>query len=353
MKIIHLARLYHPHVGGIEKHLEKINKKFIDKGHSVTVITQQYKTNLPIKEKKDKVNIIRLARVKKEEFYKNKILYKIQTWLGIFKNLNTLFKADIIHVHDVMWWLLPFYFLLWNKIYITFHGYEGNDEPKFNQIFWHKLANILTRGNLCVGSFHQKWYKVNPTITTFGAVKSLENKSGGTLKSKNKKIIFIGRLAADNGIINYLKALKILKDKGHNYSLDVYGDGPLLKKSRKFVKKNNLKVVFHGAVNNAQKFLPKYNLGFISRYLGILEALSAKVYVIAQYNNQIKKDYLKLSPFGEWIDIVSSADNIADAVLSKQKLTQKDLNNIKKSQKWANAQTWERMTENYLKLWQS
>jgi glycosyltransferase involved in cell wall biosynthesis len=359
MKIIHLVRLYNPHVGGIEKHLEKINKILIDKGHSVTVITQQYKTNLALKETVDGVSVIRLVRFEKDEFNKNKTLYKLKTWSEIYKNIKTLINADVIHVHDVFWWLLPFYFLFLNKTYITFHGYEGNNSPKLNQIFWHKLANILTKGNICVGGFHNKWYKVNPTITTFGAVKSLSNNSVYkknifkiSKKSKNQKIIFIGRLADDNGISNYLKSLKVLKSKGYDYSLDVYGDGPLLKKSREFVKENKLKVVFHGAVNNAQQFLPQYDLAFISRYLGILEALSARVFVIAQYNNQIKKDYLKLSPFGEWIDIVSSESEIADAVLDKQNLTEENLKDLTKSQQWANIQTWEKMTENYLKLWQ-
>lgn len=343
MRLVHLARLYYPHVGGVEKHLQKINEQFLKIGHSVTVITQRYDLNLPESETLNNVNIVRLTSMTKIVGIKQKTLFKLKTWWHIFKNLNILFQADIIHVHDVMWWLIPFYPFLWKKIYITFHGYEGNQEPNGRQFFWHILASKLSRGNICVGGFHAKWYKIKPTITTFGAVEALDQKNNKKFAKNKNSIIFIGRLSADNGILNYLEALKILKNKGHDFSLDVYGDGPLLKKAQKYVKKHGLKVVFHGFVANAQQFLPKYNLAFVSRYLVILEAFSAKVKVIAQYNNQIKKDYLELSPFNKWLDIVSSGNEIAEAVLENK--------SSNKAKNWVDKQTWTKMANTYLKLW--
>ncbi|TSC84069.1 MAG: glycosyltransferase, group 1 family protein, partial [Microgenomates group bacterium Gr01-1014_16] len=91
-------------------------------------------------------------------------------WQWFFHHLNLLFSTDIIHIHDVFFWILAFRaFLIHPKIFITFHGYEGSGPPGQKQIFWHKLAGFLTRGNICIGDFHKKWYKVNPTFVSYGA----------------------------------------------------------------------------------------------------------------------------------------------------------------------------------------
>lgn len=379
MKIVHLARLYSPHVGGLEKHLEKINQHFLKKNHQTTVITTQNDLKSPLLETINGVEVIRLVvnNEKNEKVFKNgskiyfvknhnfllKLKYKINIYRQLTHYLPELVKADIIHVHDVMWWLFPFYPLLWKKVFITFHGYEGNDLPTLRQVFWHKLAAKLARGNICVGGFHQKWYRVKPTITTFGAVESgiqenLKKDHGKKVVSSKvkKKVIFIGRLAPDNGILEYLRALKILKDQGHTYSLDIYGDGPLLKKAKNYVSENKLKVVFHGFVSNAQKFIYKYDLAFISRYLGILEAMNDGVKVIAHFNNSIKEDYLELTPFADWITIVSSAQEIADAVIRNNSQNENQAKNRDKklmlAQEWSKKQTWEKMADNYFELWQ-
>ena len=52
---------------------------------------------------------------------------------------------------------------------MTFHGYEGFEAPNWKQIFWHKLAAWLTKGNICIGDFHKKWYGVKPDFVSYGA----------------------------------------------------------------------------------------------------------------------------------------------------------------------------------------
>lgn len=40
--ILFLVRLYHPHIGGVEKHVETIAKLLINKGFSITILTEQF-----------------------------------------------------------------------------------------------------------------------------------------------------------------------------------------------------------------------------------------------------------------------------------------------------------------------
>jgi hypothetical protein len=55
----------------------------------------------------------------------------------MWNNRDLIKEADIIHCHDVFFWYLPFRFLFpQKKVYIPFHGYEGNNPPNKRKIFF-------------------------------------------------------------------------------------------------------------------------------------------------------------------------------------------------------------------------
>ena len=90
---------------------------------------------------------------------------------------------------------------------------------------------------------------------------------------------------------------------------------------------------------------------FTSRYLGILESLMSKKYVLSVYNNEIKKDYLEMAPFANFISVSKDSNEIKNELykyLSDERL--KEIK-IKKGYEWVKNQTWEKMTDIYLKLW--
>lgn len=342
MKILHLAHYYWPHVGGIEKHLSLLAEALAKKQYSTTVLTKQHLHTLPLQEKKGSVAIHRF-----EVQEHSKVATKMSTWQGILKYKELFSQADHIHVHDVFWWLLPLLPILLiqrKKITITFHGYEGAAVPKWNQRFWHQCAAFFTRANLCIGGFHKKYYGVSPTLLSFGAVEPLSQKKKDSIA---KKAIFIGRLEADTGFLEYLRAIALLKDKGETWKLDVYGEGSQRTAAEDFIKKHKLEkqVSLHGFVAEADVFLPTYSVAFVSRYLAILEALSAEVPVVAQYNNSLKKDYLLLdAPFAAWISVVHTAEEI---MMQMQKIQQPPA----AAKRWADRQTWNAMAETYIQLW--
>lgn len=341
-KVIFLSRLYAPHIGGVEKHIQKLSKELIKKEYDITVLTTSHGPNLPKEQVIEGVRVFRFEHIDDVD--------KLATWRGIFQFRKLILSHDVIHIHDVFWWiipLLPFFIFLNKKVFITFHGYEGNEEPSWRQKFWHRFAELFTNGNICIGGFHEKWYGVTPTKTSFGATESIQKPTDLIKKDTGHvRIFYSGRLAEDTGILTYLEACKMLKESQIKFSLDVYGDGELRQKAELFSKQHALPVKFLGFKKDFESKIIDYDIAFVSRYLAITETLANSVPVIAQYNNQIKKDYLALSPFNKWITITDNPDKIAEAVSKIKPLSSQ-------ASTWARQQTWERMAQVYIDLWNS
>jgi glycosyltransferase involved in cell wall biosynthesis len=336
-RVLFLARLFWPHIGGVEKHLAKLIEQLPSKKYAITIVTEQYDELLPLSEKWQECQIVRIPAVL--------VKSKWGVWSWIMSHAQLFWDADCIHIHDVFWWQLPLAPLVRHKSYITFHGYEGVDAPQLNQRLWHRLGALMTRANLCIGGFHQKWYGVTPTAVSFGAVDMRELKVAGVQKnSNNRRVIFLGRLAEDTGCLVYLQGFRLFVSQQPGWQLDVYGDGPQRAECQKYVKKHNLPVKFFGFVDNAAEKIANYQVACVSRHLAILEALAANVPVVAHYNNQIKRDYLEMSPFKDWITAVSSAEEVAQALQTHVPVQPTAVT-------WAQSQTWQRLAGIYQKLW--
>ncbi len=335
--ILFLTKYFHPHVGGVEAHVQELTKELKSRGYNITIITNQTESNLPLYEKTSQFT---LYRIPQSSFDK-----KISTWVWTMQHLPLFWRADVIHAHDVFWWILPIRFLLfWKKFFITFHGYEGSEVPSDSQIRAHQLWNSLSYGSLAIGDFHNKWYQMKTSEVSYGAISPTEVKRN-VKRSSKLKAVYIGRLAEDVGIMDYLKAMQLLIQKGKEIELDVYGDGPQRKEAEIFVQQNKLPVTFYGFIKNAEEKLPHYDIAFVSRYLAILSALEQGVSVIAHANNEIKFDYLSLAPFSKWISIVKKPEEIVEKILQYKKVSSNDAEN------WANQQTWKKMANVYEKMW--
>lgn len=336
-KIVHFTRLFAPHIGGVETHIEKLNEELKRDGFEVFVITTQHSNDLEQFKQTKNENIYRMNVSADGKGFN----YKLSIWNEIWKLRRVWWDADIIQIHDVFFWLMPFLPFISKKTYMTLHGYEGNDLPNWKSKFWHELASILTKGNICIGNFHQKWYSVNPTITSYGAVQLIKVPKK---KRKSSELIYVGRLEEDNGLMIILGAIKKLKDKGKKYHLDVYGAGSLEKKAKNFVQENKLDVKFHGFHPQARMFIAQYKVAFVSRYLSILEALSTETQVISYSHNKLTDDYLKETPFEDWISIIKNENDIVSVL-------EQDKSFHPKAKKWALEQNWSKLKNDYLSLW--
>ncbi|TFG01499.1 MAG: glycosyltransferase, partial [Promethearchaeota archaeon] len=341
-----LTERFFPEIGGVEKHSLEISKRIVRDGHKLTIITRKTPKSANKYEKIDGINIVRIAA--------NGYL---PTWLNLSKFCMNFSRYDIIHCHDFVtfYWIFPFIFFNRN-LYITFHGFERYPIPKI-YIILRKIAEIFTKRNICVGRFISSYYKTKPNYITYGGIDLNEKENLITTKSNFntqnlKKLLFIGRLEKDTGILYYIEALKILKFEYRlNLELDICGEGRLENMIRSYSKKNNLTVNFNGFISNLGKFFEKSGIIFSSSYLSIIESLYRKKLVISVYHNKLKEDYLKLSPFSKYIIVCKNSIEIAESIFNIINNNIIYEEKIEQGYLFAKQHTWNDVYKLYKELW--
>lgn len=92
MKILTVLTYYRPHTSGLTIYVERMAKSLVQRGHQVTVLTSQFDPDLPRREVKDGVEIIRapvLFRVSKGVIMPT---FGLLAWKLVYEN-------DIVHLH--------------------------------------------------------------------------------------------------------------------------------------------------------------------------------------------------------------------------------------------------------------
>lgn len=332
--VVFLTRLYYPHIGGVERHVYGLTQELIKKNIKVTIITEQYDPLLKLFERTKSLTILRIPYPVLGD--------KIRTWQWLKTKESLLLNADIIHVHDIFWWLYPFKIKYFKKpIYTTFHGYE-NDPPTSKEIWQRRTIAHLSKKVVAVGTYIEKWYGTRANLITFGAA----DYKPSALPSSHTAV-FIGRLARDTEIIRYLDMFAFLNKI---VSLDIYGEGPLLEQVLLKIKSAKLPAAVHGPVTNPAKVLKNARYVFTTQYLGILEAMQTKRLVVALYSSPLKGDYLACHPQKDTMLIDSAVEALAKQLL--QLTTIQEKLRIDLAQTWAKNQTFSQLTEKYIQLWQ-
>jgi len=349
--ILHLTPAYHPHLGGVENHVARVCQELNRRGYKCQIITLQLDSSSLYQEKTLDSTVYRLpigADLGPAANWWTRTSYKLRLWRQLAHHLKLFQQADVIQIHDVWWWVWPFRWVLpKSKLFITFHGYEGSQNPDAKQRQAHQNAANMTQSNLCIGGFHEKWYGVKPTEVSFGAVE-VENQYHKKVigNSRILSLVYAGRLNTDVGIMEYLQGLKehLQNSPKRQFCLDIFGSGPLLSQAQSYSKRHHLPVKFHGWVDPKLIKWTKYDIALVSRHLAIIEALAYGLPVIAHYSSLIKKDYLLLTPFAKWIHIFDDPSQLAKLVNQFETLPLV-------AQNWARKQTWKKMVDVYEKLW--
>ncbi len=287
MKILFLTHFYYPHIGGVEKHVYEVRKYLERKGNSVKVVSE--------------------ADIK---YPKMKFIGLIYIWIWLFRNRNIVQKADIVHVHDVFIWYLPFRFLYpYKKVIATIHGLEWDTPLSKASIWQKKLTFRLSAKTIGVGNFLEKYLGIKFDRIIYGA----SSTQRGRLLKNNNSFVYVGRLEKNTGLLKFLSWLKA----NQKSKVDFCGDGELRNQCEKYGK-------VHGFCDPIP-FLKKAEYCVPGGYLAALEGLSYKCKLKLFWNNKVKEDYWKMSPFWK---------------LKGNKL-----------EKWAKEQTWEKLANEYLTLY--
>lgn len=350
MKVVFLTWRFWPDIGGVETHVLKVSEELVKLKHEVTVIAEepqisynQYKQSSFISARgTGRIHGIttKYIKVGQNQWFKK---FKIWHWLWI--NRALLQDADVIHVHDVYYWYLPFR-LLWQAKpnFITFHGHETTFPIPRKNILLRKIYEKLAWGNICVGDYLKKWYGTKPNYVVYGGVEAENTKSVRKSKKSTKLIVMISRLEQDMAIESNMQVINSLKRRRIDFNLEVLGDGPL----RTFVESFG---TVHGFLPNPENFLRKADIVFSSSYLSILQAISYKKFVVSMFNNQLKEDYLRMSPFSHYVQIGNDPDRQAKIIEEYLKNMSKFNDQLEHESMLAKQMTWKRVTNAYIKLW--
>ncbi len=348
MKIVHVAKYYLPHLGGVEIHLKEISSLLVKLGHEVTIVTTKHDLKLADSTNYNGVKIVRIPDFQDE---KNPSLLKIKTWTAIKKHRELFDQADIVHVHDVFWWIIPVFRLIRKKTFITFHGWETTYPVSFNAKIQRYLYSKLSLGSIQVGSWIQDFYFDKPDFVTYGGInpkrltKSKINfKEEKTKNKKTIKLAFVGRLSQDNDTKKYIQLVNALKNLGKEVEIIWIGEGEFRKQCEKLGKVT-------GFVKNISKYLVGKDLVFASSYLSILEAQLTANNVCSFYSNELKKAYLESYPGSKFMLITNSIDSMIAKIVLLFDSPKSQLQFGMFAREFAKQQTWDKVLNLYLKLW--
>ena len=344
-KAILLCNYYFPFVGGC-KYYQAVAEGLAKKGYSVTVWTPQRKATHSADELLNGVTIRRF-----------KMGSLLSVWLFIFRNIAQLRKSDIVHGFDyntILFWYFPFRFLFWRKpVFVTFLGHEGRYPLPKRFVFMRKIAEVMTWGNICGGDYLKVWYKTKPDFIAYGGCEEPARKSE---EPKEPSAVFIGRVQTDSGIMEYVKAIGILKSKGRPLSLDIYGSIPdqkLFESIMTYVSEHNLPIKHLGIAHSVEETIQKYKYAFFSACLANMEAMICRRLVFSVYSNPLKKDYLEMVPGARSMnEIVASSEQLAERIRLHLDNPSLSRDMINKAFRYAKEQTWEKVAEVHGKLFE-
>ena len=295
---------FFPHLGGVEKHVLETSLLLKRAGWQVEIITKQHEPDLPRSEKQDDLTVHRFS------FAKIKCLGLIFLWARLLQQYWRLFKnAPVIHVHDVMIWVLPFRILMPRKKFIlTMHGWEGIFPLPKKNIWLKKLSAILANQVICTGEYISRHYQVSCEAVAEGGVSESFVKlvQRSATKNKTTDLLYVGRLAPDTGLPVLLTALAQLEARSAKVTVKFAGDGELRGECEQWGD-------VLGWQDEAQlaKQLTKAKTCLAGGYLAALEALVAGCQVIVVAEHQLKNDYWQLSSLAKNIEVVESAEKMA------------------------------------------
>ncbi len=341
MQIVHLAAHYWPHRGGVETHVGEVSRALIAAGHRVTVVTQPETDQAPEQETWQGQTIVRLpSAVLNQTSWR----YKLTIWRWWWQHRELLHSADVIQVHDVGWWLLPVWWLVRPKLFITFHGWETTWPIPTTAKVQRWFLNTIARGSVHVGAWIQEFYWDRPDLVTYGGVSdSLPLPRWPSSRTK-LRVTFVGRLEADNDIDSYLTALRLLRDQHVPVSVTWVGDGSWRPQCEEFG-------TVTGWIDNPTSQLQKADVVLASSYLSILEAQAMGKPVISAYSLPLKERYLQTYPGSHWLRAESQPAAIAQCITSWLHPSPTEQAHVKLAAAWARQQTWAKVAELYLELW--
>lgn len=277
-----------------------IYKKIYEQGTHITFLTYGDDRDLHYKQVLNGINIFPISPHVKSKF---NIGRYVKSFLLPIKLKHLFANIDLIKTNQLSgsWtaWLAK---LLYRKKLIIRGGYEylrnyidlskvkGNGSLSifylnyiyiyFLELISYKLADAIFLTSISDIDFILKKFKFKAKTKRIYLMSNyvITNLFKPTiLKKKDKHVLFIGRLIPAKNLLNLILALRDLKV----YTLDIIGEGPMLKELQEKARVYNVRVNFMGIYPNEKlpSIINRYNLFVIPSYYegnpkALLEAMS-------------------------------------------------------------------------------
>ncbi len=334
MKIVFCTPRFWPNTGGVETHVLSISKVLIAGGHTVSVVTVQTHPSQKLSEKYEGIEVYRMPVAEHS---------KVSVWKWIFLHAQLFCTADVVHAHDVAWWLAPLWICIAHKYYTTFHGWEG----KFPVPPAHKVHRFIAAQaslqTIHIGDYIQKFYWDTPSLVLYGGVE-LPKKLPARASENVPHIVFLGRLERENDISEYCALFTHIQAHIPTCSITWVGDGSLRSECEKVGRVT-------GMVSNPGEYMVNADIVCAASYLSLFEALAQGKEVIALATSDLKKEYVRSFPLAEFLITGSDTAAVLEravAVLKRPGKARKDAVELRME---LQNYTWRRVAEQYLKLW--
>ena len=340
--IVMVSPRYAPAIGGVERHIQRVAEELATRGHRVTILTESHARGLPGREDTGGISVRRIPYV------------WARTWplklLWILTTIRSLGDADVVHFHDVttLLWGLPLVITrLKRGTFITYHGYEKDPVPATWRIL-RRLGSRLVERELCIGRFIKSTYGVHCDQVSVGATdprRSASVAAGGT--------VFVGRLEKDTGVLEYIRALGIVKrEHGLQVPLTLCGVGRLEQSIRETASTEKVDVKLVGSARDPLASMAKSRVCFAAGYLSMLEAMSLGLPVIGVAASPLRLAYLEsMRNAGAPISIQRSPEGIAREIVRAFSDSALYASLSRRGQAFAAEMTWKRMADLYIELW--
>ena len=291
--LLMIIGLFYPFVGGAEKECQKLSRRLMEKGISVSVLTQHY-DGLPEYEEIEGIPVYR----KIKGWHLFEITYMLSVLYFLLKHRK---KYDIIQCFGLYLFVPPVLLMkyLFGRRVVSRLECSGRfgDFWRIKQLKWKKLVMASSRQLdkiIFISSdvrreLIENQFPIERIVHISNSVDIDQFKPPERRENRNSKnICFVGRLEEQKGLEYLIKAMDIIKSKGNCVKLFIVGEGQLKANLEELCKKLTLEnlVVFVGITHDVLPYyqdasifvLPSISEGMP---LSLLEAMSCGLPVIA------------------------------------------------------------------------
>lgn len=290
MKVIQVTPRYHPHIGGIETHVQDISERLVKRGFEVEVVSTDPTGSLPKHEAINGVAINRFRSLAPGDAY----YFAPHIYFYLRDS-----KCDLIHIHSYHSFTSLFAALAKKdrKLIITPHtfGFPATF-PKniFHSIykplglFIFNSADIVVSISKVEAGWLRKTFELTDSKLHYIPIPiDIGNADAKKERKDDIKIAFMGRLSAEKNVDVLISAFKLVKQSCPKCKLYIIGEGHLREYLEGLSKHmNNIYFIGRLVHSDVLKFFDDIDIFVLpSQFevspVSILEAMAKSVPVIA------------------------------------------------------------------------